>query len=100
MILGHPKIRLFITHGGMLGMQESLYNGVPLLALPFGSDQYLNAAKMKYEGCGLRLDWENLDETTLYNAITTIVQDPRYATLRVDNLFLLSVFSMSFLKTF
>lgn len=67
-----------MTHGGLLGMQEALYHSVPLLALPFGTDQYLNAAKMRKEGCGLRLDWNDLDEMTLYNSITTIINDLRW----------------------
>jgi glucuronosyltransferase len=75
--LGHSSIRLFITHGGLLGMQEALYHSVPLLALPFGTDQYLNSAKMRKEGCGLRLDWDTLEETTLFTSITTIIDNSR-----------------------
>jgi UDP:flavonoid glycosyltransferase YjiC (YdhE family) len=58
-------------------MQEALYHSVPLLALPFGTDQYLNSAKMRKEGCGLRLDWDNLDEATLFSSITTIINNSR-----------------------
>ena len=58
-------------------MQEALYHSVPLLALPFGTDQYINAAKMRKEYCGLRLDWDSLEETNLYNSITEIIYDSR-----------------------
>ena len=75
--IGHSSIRLFITHGGFLGMQEALYHSVPLLALPFGTDQYLNSAKMRKEGCGLRLVWDNLVEATLFSSITPIINNSR-----------------------
>jgi glucuronosyltransferase len=75
--VGHSAIRLFITHGGFLGMQEALYHSVPLLALPFGTDQYLNSAKVRKEGCGLHLDWDNLDEATLFTSITSMINNSR-----------------------
>jgi len=77
-LLGQPNARLFITHGGLLGMQESLYHGVPLLALPFATDQYMNAAKGMKEGCSLKLEWKELDEEKLFDAITTIVNNPSF----------------------
>jgi UDP:flavonoid glycosyltransferase YjiC (YdhE family) len=38
-VLPHPNIKAFITHGGMLSIQESVYNGVPLIGLPVYGDQ-------------------------------------------------------------
>jgi UDP:flavonoid glycosyltransferase YjiC (YdhE family) len=38
-ILGHVKTRLFITQGGFMSLQESLYHGVPLIFLPLFADQ-------------------------------------------------------------
>lgn len=33
-ILGHSKIKIFMSHGGLLSTQEAAYHGVPILALP------------------------------------------------------------------
>lgn len=38
-ILAHKNIRLFITHGGTFGTVEGVYNGVPMLFIPFYGDQ-------------------------------------------------------------
>lgn len=39
-ILAHPKIKLFITHGGLLSTQEAVYHGVPLVGLPIFAGEF------------------------------------------------------------
>ncbi|KZS19435.1 putative UDP-glucuronosyltransferase [Daphnia magna] len=73
---GHPNARVFITHGGMLGTQESIYHGVPLLGLPFGNDQQANVARAVRDGWGLKLDWNEVDDRILDEAIRHLINDP------------------------
>ncbi|KAM3957340.1 UDP-glucosyltransferase 2-like [Aphomia sociella] len=49
-ILQHPKLKLFITHGGLLSNLESLQYGVPLLAIPMFGDQPGNADRAVNNG--------------------------------------------------
>ncbi|KAG8002971.1 UDP-glucuronosyltransferase 2A1 [Nibea albiflora] len=47
-ILGHPKTKVFIMHGGTNGIYEAIYHGVPILGIPLIFDQYDNM--MRPEG--------------------------------------------------
>jgi glucuronosyltransferase len=78
-LLGHPKIRLFINHGGLNSKQEAVYHGVPFIALPLFADQPINAQKAQDDGYAIKLDWDHLTEEILYDAIQRILTDPRYA---------------------
>ena len=77
-LLGHPKTRLFITHAGLSSIEEAVYHGIPVIALPVFGDQHLNADKIKMHGYGIRLDWGELSEDSLYDAIQEILKNPKY----------------------
>ncbi|KAH8378425.1 hypothetical protein KR093_011326 [Drosophila rubida] len=78
-VLGHPKIKLFITHAGKGGVAESQYHAVPMLALPVFADQPGNADKIVQSGYGLRLDLLTLKSTEFKTAIQELLQNPSYA---------------------
>nr|AHX56947.1 UDP-glycosyltransferase 211D1 [Strigamia maritima] len=77
-LLGHPKIRIFITHGGMLSLQESIYNAVPLVAIPLFAEQPGNAARVVEIGIGIKLDFQNISGISMYEAINRVLDDKSY----------------------
>lgn len=77
-ILGHPNVILFVSHGGMFGTTESLYNGVPLLLIPFFGDQHRNAHRISLAGYGRMLSYDEITEKTFTEAITEMISNDRY----------------------
>ncbi len=47
-----PCAKLFITHGGLGSLKESIMNAVPMLVIPFDHDQPGNAARVEYHKLG------------------------------------------------
>ncbi|XP_069190590.1 UDP-glycosyltransferase UGT5 [Procambarus clarkii] len=77
-ILGHDNVKVFITHAGLLSLQEAIYHATPLLAIPIFGDQLKNAMFVKGTGLGNSLVWEELTEDMIVHAINNITTDPKY----------------------
>lgn len=74
---GHPNCRAFITHGGLNSLQEAMYHGVPVLGLPFGTDQVLNVGRAVKEGYAFKLVWTDVTHETLSKAIQELLHNSR-----------------------
>ncbi|KAI5633114.1 UDP-glucoronosyl and UDP-glucosyl transferase domain-containing protein [Phthorimaea operculella] len=77
-LLRHPKIKLFVTQGGMQSTDEAIFAGVPLLGIPMLGDQWYNVEKYKHLKIGLGLDFETVTEEQFRDAVTTIIGDDSY----------------------
>ncbi|XP_003265728.1 UDP-glucuronosyltransferase 2B10 isoform X2 [Nomascus leucogenys] len=77
-LLGHPKTRAFITHGGANGIYEAIYHGIPMVGIPLFWDQPGNIAHMKAKGAAVKLDFHTMSSTDLLNALKTVINDPSY----------------------
>uniref|UniRef100_A0A2S2NAN2 UDP-glucuronosyltransferase n=1 Tax=Schizaphis graminum TaxID=13262 RepID=A0A2S2NAN2_SCHGA len=77
-ILLHPNVKLFISHGGISGVYESVDAGVPILGFPFFNDQFRNIDNLVDAGMGISMDILSVTEDTLLNAISEIVNNNRY----------------------
>lgn len=77
-LLGHPKTRAFITHGGTNGIYEAIYHGIPVVGIPLFGDQYDNIVHLKTKGAAVRLDFLTMSSTDLLTALTTVTNDPSY----------------------
>ncbi|CAH2207508.1 jg27693 [Pararge aegeria aegeria] len=83
-LLGHPKIKVFITHGGLLSMFETVYHAVPIISIPVFCDHDSNAAKAELDGYAKKLDLQYLTSDKLYKAIKEVINEPKYK-LQVKN---------------
>ncbi|GAB6026700.1 hypothetical protein CHUAL_013210 [Chamberlinius hualienensis] len=77
-ILGHSNIRLFITHGGLLSINEAIYSGCPLLGFPLSADQLSNMALVRKHGIGDYLDWKTFTTKNFTDSINKILTDKSY----------------------
>ncbi|XP_022837181.1 UDP-glucuronosyltransferase 2B17-like [Spodoptera litura] len=77
-LLRHPKIKLFITQGGLQSTDEAIIAGVPLIGIPMLGDQWFNVEKYIYHKIGLGLDMETVTEEDLINAVKNIIHDESY----------------------
>ncbi|XP_064163340.1 UDP-glucuronosyltransferase 2C1-like isoform X4 [Anguilla rostrata] len=77
-LLGHPKTKVFITHGGTNGIYEGIYHGVPMVGIPLFGDQSGNMLHMKTKGAAVILDFNHFQAQDLVDAVNTVVKDPSY----------------------
>jgi UDP:flavonoid glycosyltransferase YjiC (YdhE family) len=77
-ILANSRVKVFITHGGLLGGTESIYYGKPLITIPIFGDQKLNAARSVASGYGVRVDYSNLTEASLTWALDEVLNSKKY----------------------
>ena len=66
---------VFITHGGMNSVSESLAAGVPMVVIPFGSDQPVNGQRVTKLGVGRVLNMRNVNKKTLKHAVMSTLTD-------------------------
>ncbi|XP_008049633.1 UDP-glucuronosyltransferase 2B17-like isoform X2 [Carlito syrichta] len=77
-LLGHPKTKAFITHGGTNDIYEAIYHGVPMVGIPLFADQLDNIAHMKAKGAAVKVDWITMSSTDLSGALKTVIDNPIY----------------------
>lgn len=73
----HSKIRAFITHAGLIGIQEAIYNTVPLISFPIFADQDYNGERIHRKECGIRLEIITVTQPLLEEAILKILGDQK-----------------------
>ena len=73
-----PQVRLLdeaalaVTHGGNNSVTEALTAGVPMLVLPFSTDQFAGAAALEREGFGIARDPNSATVGELGDAIDAV----------------------------
>ncbi|XP_068083275.1 UDP-glycosyltransferase UGT5-like [Anabrus simplex] len=77
-ILGHPNVKLFITHSGLLSTQEAIYHGVPVVGMPFLADQFVNIRKSIARGVGEMVDYNTLTKDSFLATVRKVLYTPSY----------------------
>ncbi|KAL0963214.1 hypothetical protein UPYG_G00351210 [Umbra pygmaea] len=77
-LLGHPKTKAFITHGGTNGLYEAIYHGVPLVGVPLFGDQPDNIMHMKTKGVAVTMDFNKMTSQDLVDGLNRVINDPSY----------------------
>ncbi|XP_042534083.1 UDP-glucuronosyltransferase 2A1 isoform X4 [Dipodomys spectabilis] len=77
-LLGHPKTKAFITHGGTNGIYEAIYHGIPMVGVPMFADQPDNIAHMKAKGAAVEVNMNTMTSADLLRALRTVINDPSY----------------------
>lgn len=78
-LLGHKNCRLFLTHGGLNSIQESIYHGVPVLGFPFGNDQAQNLAHATIAGHALAVKWPDMTEEIISTSIHQLLHNSSFS---------------------
>ncbi|CAJ0588397.1 unnamed protein product [Cylicocyclus nassatus] len=77
-LLAHPRVKLFIMHGGVNGILEALTRAVPVIVIPVYGDQYHNGRAAEKRGVGKVLLRQDLNENSIRMNIKEMLEDERY----------------------
>ncbi|XP_062122128.1 UDP-glycosyltransferase UGT5-like [Drosophila sulfurigaster albostrigata] len=77
-LLAHPNVRLFISHGGILGTLEAAYYAKPVLGMPLFFDQIRNMDRMNEAGAAIIVDILKLTRHDFESAIKQLLDHPKY----------------------
>lgn len=69
-----PLVDIVITHGGNNTVQETLFAGKPMIVIPFGSDQIVNAQRVEKIGVGVSIPFFELNKASLCQAIKKVMK--------------------------
>ena len=77
-VLKHLATGIAFLHGGMNGIHEAISYGVPIIVMPYASDQADLAARLHHSGAGVQILKEYLTKETLTAAIQHIQEGKTY----------------------
>jgi MGT family glycosyltransferase len=70
-----PRTHVFLTHAGMNSTMESLYYGVPMVAIPQTHEESITAHRIAQMGLGVMLERKAVNAATLREAVERVAND-------------------------
>ncbi|XP_052591906.1 UDP-glucuronosyltransferase 2B17-like isoform X3 [Peromyscus californicus insignis] len=77
-LLGHPKTKAFVTHGGANGLYEAIHFGIPIIGIPLFGEQHDNIAYIVAKGAAVALNIRTMSRSDLLNALEAVIDNPSY----------------------
>ncbi|XP_002733013.2 UDP-glucuronosyltransferase 2B15-like [Saccoglossus kowalevskii] len=77
-LLGHPNTKVFVAHGGLNGIYEAVYHGVPMVGIPIYDDHFDNFARLRSKGMVETVEIGTLTSDGLFDAIIKVITNTRY----------------------
>lgn len=69
----HPKIKAFVTHAGLGGINEAIYYGVPMITFPIFSEQDNNAALVEAKGVAIKMEILTVTADKMQSAVNQVI---------------------------
>lgn len=76
-LLGHPNLKLFITHAGGNSVIESAIRGVPIIAIPLFYDQFRNAYASEYRKFAYVLEKDKINIESVTQALNETLNNKK-----------------------
>lgn len=76
-LLAHPRLKLFVMHGGINGLVETALRGVPTVIVPVFADQFRNGRMVEKRGIGKVLLKLDIGYESFKNTVLTVLNTPR-----------------------
>jgi MGT family glycosyltransferase len=73
------RTTVFVTHGGMNSVSESLFNAVPMVVIPQMSEQEIVGRRVEELGAGVFLGKDAVTAERLRSSVETVLADARFA---------------------
>ncbi|VVC34030.1 UDP-glucuronosyl/UDP-glucosyltransferase [Cinara cedri] len=77
-VLVHPKIKLFVSHGGISGVYEAVDAAVPVLGFPLFSDQYRNIDGLVEAGMAISMEILSVTKDAFFTNVVELVNNEKY----------------------
>ncbi|CAG9765083.1 unnamed protein product [Ceutorhynchus assimilis] len=77
-ILAHPNVKVFITQFGLQSIEEAVDREMPLVGIPFISDQEMNGKRLVEWGVANQIDYRNTTRDEIVKAIIEVAENPIY----------------------
>lgn len=76
-VTDHPKVRVFLGHGGLLGTIEAVHVGVAMIGIPMYGDQGTNMKMVEAAGMAVILQYKDITKDSVLQALRTILDNSR-----------------------